>query len=225
MQKVTLKPGRVIARSHDEESVVQPRSVLDLLPYLFYSLELDPAFTLGDLFQLIDQEHVGLLGAVLDERILPLIEEARHGSEPDEDTTVEYLRVSNSIEEGQIWRAFDGWGKWPEPAAGSWAERVGLRGEGGIAVELMPLKHLLHLPLRYAPELRFVNDGGSVEYRTTIGITLIEFLKAIFYELTFFGPPERRDAYLAKLDGREQRVSRGEAIPLEEIARDLEPDQ
>lgn len=213
MDTVTLKPGCLVARERGEESVVRPESTVDLLPYFFHQVELDPQLTLGDLFELVDTQHVELLAGILCERILPILEEARGGSQPKAREEVEYLRVYNDFGNGVLFRGFDGWGRWQD------GER---ETRGGIAVELSPIRELLHLPLRYEPEVEFHDERGAVEYRTRIGITLLELLKAVFWELTYFGTPTQRDAYMTNLVGRAERADRGEKIPLAEILADVE---
>lgn len=52
----------------------------------------------------------------------------------------------------------------------------------------------------------FRDGNGDEEFRTEIGITLIEFLKAVFWELTYLGTPEERDATRAELEAQRRRL-------------------
>jgi hypothetical protein len=223
MATVTLAPDRLLMRHDGEDVVVRPASVEDLLPCLTYSVDVDPTFTLGDLFRLVDRDDSELLGVILAEDVGPLLDEARCGPQPDEDESVEFLQVYNNHADGRLYRHFGGWGRWDEPYEGAWTENPEYAREGSIAVELVPVTELLHLPLRYNPELVFRGAESEVEYRTEIDIKFVELLKAVFFELTFCGTPEERDAQRTELQELVERIERGEErlIPAEEVYREL----
>jgi hypothetical protein len=218
-----LSPDRIVAYDSDGETEVRPASVGDLLPYLFHPVEVDPAFKLGDLFRLVDCQDSGLLAAILAEDIEPLLEEARTGARPDADGSLEFVQVCNRHDDGRLHRDFEGWGTWDEPYAGAWTEQPSTPREGGIAVEFAPVTELLDLPLRYNPELVFRGPEYEVVHRTEIDITFIELVKAVFFELTFLGSPQERDAARADLQELTERIERGEErlIPPEEVYREL----
>jgi hypothetical protein len=218
-----LSPDRLVARDSEGETEVRPASVWDLLPYLFHSVEVDPTFKLGDLFRVVDCEDSGLLAAILAEDIGPLLEEARTGARPDADESLEFVQVCNRHDNGHLHRDFEGWGAWDEPYEGAWTEQPSAPREGGIAVEFAPVTELLDLPLRYNPELVLRGSEYEVEYRTEIDITFAEFVKAVFFELTFLGSPRERDAARAELETLTARIERGEErlIPDEEVYREL----
>jgi len=189
---------------------------------MLYPLEVDPDFTLGDLFHLLDRDDVALLAAILDERVVPVLEEARQGSVADDDhEPLHFLRVSNRHEDGCLRRELDAWGTWDQPYDDAEA-KAGPR-DTWMSVSLTPVGRLLHLPIRYDPELLFRNQALEVEYRTQVDITLIEFLKAVFDDLTFHGSPEERDQVLRDLKRQVEEIKRGEVrmIPHEEVVREL----
>lgn len=223
MGKVILCPGRVVARWYHEEETVWPASVHDLTKYFFYAVEIDPEFTFGDLCQLLDREGAELLEVVLGERVVPLLEEARLPAESFESTRIDFLRVRNAHEDGHLWREFDGWGPWDEPYEGAWEKDPDCPRKGSISVSLVRANQLLDLPLRYDPELVFRDSAGVEEYRSSVDITLIEFLKAIFFELTFYGLPAERDQVRADLQRRVEEIERGEeeSIPADEVFREI----
>lgn len=223
MGEVILCPGRVVTRWYQEEETVWPGSVHDLAPCFFHAVEIDPEFTFGDLCRLLDREDAELLEIVLGEDIVPLLEEARSLAEPFEGAHIEFLRVSNVHEDGRLWREFDGWGPWEEDYEGAWEQHPDWPREGPISVSLTPVNQLLDLPLRYHPELVFRDSDGSEEYRTSVDITLVEFLKAIFFDLTFYGLPAERNEVRAELERRLEEVRRGEAesIPADEVFKEL----
>lgn len=223
MGEITLFPGHVVARWYHEEETVQPASTFDLAKYFLSSLEIDPEVTFRDLCRLLDRDDVAFLEAVLGERVGPVLEEARLPAESVEGGRIEFLRVSNVHEDGMLRREFGGWGSWGEPYEGAWDKHPDWPREGSLSVSLTPVNQLLDLPLRYDPSLTFRDSDGVEEYRTSVGITLIEFLKAIFFDLTFHGSPAERDEVRAELDRRMDEIERGEAetIPAEEVFRKL----
>lgn len=219
MGQIVLCPDHLVVHSPEGEEPVWPAGIEDLVPYFFHSIEIDPRFTIGDLFRLLDRDGVELLEAVIGESVAPLLDEAREPATGGGDLRVDYLRVYNTYEEGEIFREFGGWGPWDEPYDGAWATDPDTPREGGISVSLTPANQLLEIPLRYDPVLVFRDAKGTEEYRTRIGITFIELIRAVFYDLTFYGPPAERDEVCADLRQRVEEIHRGEAelIPMEEV--------
>lgn len=227
MGQITLSPGRVVAsRWYGEEDMVWPSSIQDLVPYFFDCLKLDPALTLGDLFQLLDRDDVELLAAVLNENVIPILEEGRRGgSEPNGEESLQFLRVYNRHEDGYLRRGLDAWGSWNQPYDD--AEATAAPRATWFSVSLTPVGQLLDLPMRYDSALEFRDRAGATEYRTNVAITFLEFLKAIFDDLTFYGTPDERDAVLEDLRRQVEEIDRGEArlIPAEEVLRELRGDR
>lgn len=223
MGEITLYPGRIVTRWYTEEETVWPGSVLELGRYFFYTLEIDPGFTLGDLFDLLDRDDAEFLESVLGEDVVPLLEEARVPPSGQEEVRVEFLTVSSVHEDGLLRREFLGWGPWDEPYDGAWERERDCPRWGPIGVSLTPVNRLLNVPLRYDRDVIFRASTGAEDYRTRIGITLIEFLKAIFFELTFHGRPAERNDLREELRRRVEEIDRGEAelIPAEEVFKEL----
>lgn len=223
MGEITLHAGHIVVRGYGEDETVWPGSAEELSRYFFHRLEIDPEFTLGDLFTLLDRDGIEFLEAVLGEHIAPLLEEARVPPVSHDGLRIEYLTVSNVHSDGCLHREFDGWGPWDEPYDGAWANDPTYPRRGSISVSMTPVNQLLQVPLRYDPELIFWSSPGVEAYRTRIDITFLDFLKAIFYDLTFYGPPADRDAMRAELQRRVEEIDRGEVelIPGEEVFREL----
>lgn len=219
MGRIVLHPDHLVVGSSGEEEPVWPAGIEDLIPYFFHSVEAGPGLTLGDLFRLLDHEGVELVEAVIGESMTPLLDEAREGPHGGEDLRIDYLRVYNAYADGEIIREFDGWGPWDEPYDGAWAQDPDMPRTGPVSVSLTPVNQLLGLPLAYDAELVFRDAAGAEEYRAPIGITFIEFIKAIFYDLTFYGSPAERDEVRADLQQAVEEIDRGEAdlIPAEEL--------
>jgi len=223
MGRITLYPDRIVTRWYSDEETIRPEDPVDLARYFFYTVELSPDFTLGDLCHLLRRDDVHFLEVVLQEHVAPLLEEALLPSHPDPGRRVRHLRVHNVHEEGRLRREFSGWGPWDQGPDGPWAGHPDTPAEGPMGVSLTPVNHLVDLPVRYEPEVVFRDEEGEEEYRARVEITLLEFLKAIFFELTFHGPPAERDAAWAEMNRRYQEMTSGEVegIPLEEMMRRL----
>lgn len=231
MARVRLCPGRmVVSRWPDPDETLWVGDIEALMPYLTWPVELDTGFTLGDLFHLIDRDDVALLAYILNENLLPVLEEAREGPlppdgegppEPDREASLQFLRVYNQHEDGELHRGLDAWGSWDQPFDD--AEGPAGRRDTWFSVSLTSVGRLLHLPIRYDPEVLFLDRAGGTEYVGRVGITLIEFLKAVFADLTFYGSPEDRDGFRRDLGRRVEEFKRGdvELIPVEEVLRDL----
>jgi len=71
------------------------------------------------------------------------------------------------------------------------------------AVDLSPLYTLADYQIRMCPLMRFEDKKNEKWVETKIGfilnITLIELLYSIFWELSFFGSPEKREEEAAKI--------------------------
>ncbi len=223
MGEITLYPGRVVVRSFSDEDTIWQPTVYELAKFFHFSLDLVPEFTMGDLFRLLDTDGVDFIEAVLDERIVPVLQEARMPPAPEEPIRIDFLRVVNCHERGQLRREFEGWGPWDEPYDGAWEQTQELPRTGAISVSLTPVNQLLELPLRYEPDLIFRNEAGVEEYRTTVDITFLAFLKAIFFDLTYYGSPAARDQTREELKRRVDEIKRGEAelIPADEVLKEI----
>lgn len=114
-----------------------------------------------------------------------------------------------------IHREFGGWGRWHEPYDGYFAAHPDVdprNYEGGIAVEFTPLPALQGLPVRYRTEVQFRSRsaGGDerVLFDTHIAITFGELVRAIFWEIGFFGTPACRDEMRSDLRARADAIDR-----------------
>jgi hypothetical protein len=223
MGGITLRSGHIVVRGYGEAETVWPGSADELSRYFFHALEIDPEFTLGDLFALLDRAGIEFLEVVLGEHIVPLLEEARVPPLAHDDLRIEYLTVTNVHSDDCLYRELSGWGPWDEPYDGAWAKDPDYPRRGSINVSMTPVNQLLQVPLRYDPELIFWRAPGVEAYRTRIDITFLDFIKAIFYDLTFYGPPAERDAMRDELQRRVEEIDRGEVelIPGEEVFREL----
>ncbi len=102
--------------------------------------------------------------------------------------------------------------------------------KGAYAIEMTPLAELKHLPLRINPKTELGHTAGPPKYVYTklmdvqASPTLIEFVKAILWELSFFGTPENRDAKAAELTQTIKDIESGavETVPWDGVKLRLE---
>jgi hypothetical protein len=100
------------------------------------------------------------------------------------------------------------------------------------AIEMTPLCQLRHLPLRLdsvmtiRPGLAQDTPHGPLEIPAP-GVTVLQLLYYVFWELSFFGTPEDRDAKHEELRESVRRIDAGEEelIPFEDIVRNLNLDE
>lgn len=222
MPELILKPaGRLIKSSsiHNgrflAEPVVEDVTAVAAM-HLMEPVEIDPGFTLFDFFKLLRDSptlqmvlHHDWAGAYVDAVFkLELVE----GSRPpllddEEDDTLEYLELhtywekntKTGVLEGNHHLSFHGVGPLLEQdrfSNGELVYRANTRPTYGISFR--PVKELLHLPLRYKPEVDIL-EGCTDDYRTynnkleTVRVehpTLGQVLQGVMYELSFHGSPE-----------------------------------
>lgn len=105
-------------------------------------------------------------------------------------------KIENDFE---IWPSFHGVGK-----VGSGPEREDKRERW--AIEMSPINKLANLPIRLNNGVTLYRNYDNEEYLGKREFTLMNFLKGIFHELTFYGNPKQRDDMLRTLDERVEEL-------------------
>lgn len=210
---------------------------------LMSPVEIDKAMTLGDLCRILrssEEVDLGTLSALIQCPLAPFLDECLLSEEEEPDMGLHTIRLTWTCEyelpggtdEGDVPSPtslrldVDAVGEtWEDhrPGGHLYEEGKDLSKCNGYAIELTPLYKLRHLLLRIDPVMYvrpFLSrdDSGEMEIRAP-ETTLLLLINALFWELSFFGTPERRDAELRELRGRVERIEAGDAkvIPLEEI--------
>jgi hypothetical protein len=116
---------------------------------------------------------------------------------------------------GNTWEEYKPDGQWYE-------EGRDVSDCNAYAIEMSPLYELRHLPLRIDPTMTIARRAELEKERLEISappVTLVQLVHALFWELSFFGTPEQRDAQRAELEEQVRRINAGEErlIPWEEV--------
>lgn len=102
-----------------------------------------------------------------------------------------------------------------------------------ISVSYSPMNEIAHYEVKINPKVTIFEPFdskklASAEERTLIEgetyFTLLEFLNAIYYDISFVGGPDERKAFLEELQERVDDIKSGKAelIPMDEVFEDLE---
>ena len=216
---------------------------------LMVEVELAEDFTLGDLCQMVrdcDDIDLETLSALLQCPLALFINECLQPCAHDDKSALHYIRLSWGCEydavtetrwppSTHLWLDVDGIGDiWDDhkPGGQFYEEGKDYTHCNRYAIEMTPLYQLRHLPLRLNPVMTI---RRSLTQDTTDepleipapGVTVLQLLYAVFWELSFFGTPEERDATHEELRESVRRIDAGEAelIPFDEIVRHLDLDE
>ena len=203
-------------------------------------------FTLGDLCQMVqdcDDMDLETLATLLQCPVELFIAECLGPCPADDRSDLHYIRLFWSCEYDPLTET-----RWP-PATSLWLHVDGIGDTwkdcklGGplyeegkdyahcnrYAIEMIPLYQLRHLPLRIDPLMTVhphltANPSDVVLQIPAPGVTLLQLLYHLFWESSFFGTPENRDAERAELQALVRRIDAGEEqlIPFEDIRKRLE---
>jgi len=226
---------------------LHPDYVMHVLDFMT-PVEIAEGFTLGDLCRLIDkfdEMNIELFSDLIQCPLSVFFEEClrpEHGEqEPASD--LHYIRFYWECEYDQLseteWPPatslglyVDGIGKiWEEyrPKDEAYEDGKAYSDYNRYGISLTPLYALRDLPLRVDPVMKVrqsLPPEGSEESLLIPApeVTLLQLIHALFWEVSFHGPPKKRDAFRAELERRVKRIENGEEklIPFEEVKKDLE---
>ena len=117
--------------------------------------------------------------------VFPILEINRYGKKTD-------------LSDFSSYWCFHGWGTWSDKG-------VPAGTKGGYAIEMSPISELKHLPLKIKNVAELGYSGGRPKYVYTkvmdvrVEPTFLEVVKAVLWELSFFGSPQERDDKTAEL--------------------------
>lgn len=186
--------------------------------------EIDDNVTLGDIFLIIKQ-NMDWWELILEDWSREFVDEALKPvlvTSVDENDPVEYLELYWGVEEwdGEIslptFMSFHGKGKPDEYDCVNYG------------VSFTPANELAKLPIKVNTEFviyKSLKKSPFFEekYKGVAKPTLFQIIYGIFWELSFYGGPEDRDAQFAELKRRCDEVKNGKAklIPWEEVKENL----
>jgi hypothetical protein len=192
-----------------------------LLRRLFELCELEEGVTMRDVF-LLAQRETEVINALIDPRSSAVAEEGlkpyERTPEDDEDGRVDYAELYWCMEEDDDDKTLGGY-FWPD-FHGVGVDKVGEPITWGI--EMQPAYKNAHLPLVLNKEItispghkarmRALRAEKPIQHRKREGnFLLIHVLYGIFWELTFYGGPEDRDAFTEGLRASCAEIESGTA--------------
>lgn len=191
------------------------------LGFLMHDCELDPNLTLRDVFDFIEM-HLDSLEPILGNWVREFIDESKQPYEEKEERELERLELYWFIEadqefgtSGLAYPSFHGIGKN--------GDRYG--------VDFSACNSLMHLPLSLKTDaevfMRTPDRQHSTIVLPSVGYTLIGILYGIIWELSFFGPPKKRDEEVKKLMeiAEDARLHPENLIPIEEVMNKIKEKQ
>lgn len=194
------------------------------LKFLMHDCELDPAVTLRDVFDLIEA-NLDDLEPILGNWVKEFVEESKQPYKPKEDRELERLELYWFLEsdaefgtDGMAFPSFHG---------------IGKNGDK-YGVDFSSCHTLMELPLTlkedaeiYHRDQKYKSSGSSMVVLPKVGYTLMGILYGIIWELSFFGPPKKRDEEVKKLMAiaEDARLHPENLIPLDEVMNKIKEKQ
>lgn len=239
-EHVYLAPGAryfIAGRYDKKKDEVVFSSVKDIWANNRLTMVVESGATLWDFFNCLMNSFVGFKGA---EELIKytqcdftlLAEDIRKSTNaPDKD--LDFLEVFPIVELHKYKRekprlshywGFHGWGTWP-------AENGVKKGtKGGWAIELTPLAELKNVELKIRTETELWDEKWKPKYdrklitKFRMEPTLLEFIHAILWELSFFGSPAERDKQSAGLKTTMDEIDSGKVktVPLDSLRKRLD---
>jgi hypothetical protein len=217
---------------------------------LMTPVEIAEDFTLGDLCRIIYNSKeltIDALSTLVQCSLQPFLDECLRPVDraDDDESKLHYIRLFWECEYDapaedrwppatSLWLHADGVGDtWEDcrPGGKFYEEGKDVSRCNRYAIEMTPLYALRDLPLRIdpimivQPSLTERGDQAPLEIPAP-DVTLLQLIHALFWELSFFGTPEKRDATREELRQQVARIERGEErlIPWEDVCKDLDVD-
>ena len=188
----------------------------------FEPIELDEGFVFGDIFIIVENSTISkekLRDLISCRYIEELVEESKIPSD-NIDRNIEYLQLmrcwsyddkdpKGSMENFKVFDGVGRKGEIPEDVIGTSEEaKFKEMSDNGwrqpYAVEMTPVNELLSLPVVISKEVKgdIWNKGkpAQISYFEDMPYRFIDFLEAIFWELTFYGSPAKRNETMEQLN-------------------------
>jgi hypothetical protein len=168
------------------------KDVTDDAPrYLLISCTLEEGVILKDIFQLL-KRHLEVYKLVMPRPVEEIVEE---GLQPytGEEIGLDYVELYWQIDYDQAEKDFSG-NTLPD------FHGISLSAEYGFALDFIPANKIAGLPLKLCPKFTIYNatDRTSATYEGP-KFSLGQILYGIIWELTWYGPPAKRDEESARL--------------------------
>jgi len=237
-----ITPDKVLYRAwnpdikQEEIKEVDPE---ELFGCLWDTVEFQGVITLRRIFELVDVDPE-LWESTIQENILPLLEEMKQPLKQDVvrdgmDCLQIYWSAERQIMEKNtefsLWPSFHGYGDYIPSEDDQSPHKEG--DKIGYAVEFSPVNQLAEYPIELLTIVEVIKKDydnlDAPEETLDLGhkpFTLLDIMKAIFWELTFAGTPDQRDEKWGEINESYEQVKSGEAktISWDELKKQLEED-
>lgn len=237
---VYLRPGarRFAAYRHSKKlGRLVEEEVANLWSYCDYQMVVEAGATFEDFFRCLANAFVGFRGV---EQLMAftscdftlLLEDLRKPC-PEDGDKMDYLEVYPQVEVHRWGRGlptlttswgFHGWGSWPREKG----QRRTIKGGWSVGLSRLYTLRDYELRIRGTVEIDDSRFKPRYERRTLLKAkmvpTLLEFVKAILWELSFYGPPADRDGFSDGLREQVEDIKSGKAktVPWSAIKKTLQ---
>lgn len=177
---------------YDRRDQVTENVTDDAHMFLFNECSIEEGATLRDVFTLVEK-HIKLFAPIIPHYVQEFIEESKE--------EIEGKQAFNSDSQLELYwsNEHDNYETVDELVSCVCFHAISKKDELPSALDFTPVNHIIDLPLILNTDFKVY---GSIGYKDeerpiydfgTKTFSLIEIVRAIFYELSFYGPPYRRD--------------------------------
>jgi hypothetical protein len=173
-----------------QEQIIAPDK---LIHFIWENVRLNDDVTLGRIFDIVEN-NIDLWEIITGERIKPIIEESK--KEFSGSGELKYLEIYWDVEHDAEYETLTSWPSFHaigEPCEDDYLPE-GLNGLIYYGISFTPNNYLKTLKLRLKNVFKIYSsdDFHDKQYFGNKQFKVLEMMKAIFYELTWFGTPEER---------------------------------
>ena len=238
MNKLTKK-GLVLVGDYKDDADALALSEKDLLCSLRDQIEIDDDITLRDLFRIFAPIKLFIEAY----SSIPFDDYAKELDKPTdwakkESCPIDYIEVAWS---GEYFERYNSLSLYPdargvnesvpEEKHGVWENEDTPPPSRYWGIDAQPMNSICDLPIKINNLVTIykLEDGKKIIEKWKKDFMLLEFLDAIFYEISFFGTPEDRDDFMGVLNERVKEVEnmteeekKIRLVPIEDVLKRLD---
>ena len=211
---ITVKKGGTLeycTHEYNEEYDRRDQVIVDVTDnvhrFLFNECSIEDGATLRDLFTVIE-EHAELFETIIPHYVPEFIEESKQ--------PIEGKPAFNNDSQLEVYwsNEHDNYEGVNELLSSVSFHAISAKDELPAALDFVPVNHLIGLPVILNTEFKIygrigysdqVESGDCFSFGTKT-FSLIEIVRAIFYELSFYGPPSRRNENMTAISNISRRI-------------------
>lgn len=209
---ITIKKGGTLeycTHEYNEEYERRDQVIVDVTDdahlFLFNECSIEDGATLRDIFTVIDK-HIKLFAPIVPHYVQEFIAESK---EPIEGKPA----FNNDSQLELYWsNEHDNYEGVNELLSSVSFHAISAKDELPSALDFVPVNHLIDLPIILNTDFKVYGRIGYPDKDPTIfdfgtkTFSLIEIVRAIFYELSFYGPPSRRNENMTAISNIARRI-------------------